>query len=176
MLDTFGKFASARFVDHPIFIVGGSRSGTIALLKAIGKHRRILSAPTEDPFITNLGRMAMQLEFFSNHERDYYLRTLRISEEHIHKSLRRLALESAFGPHYGFKQVIKSAVNEKINPLAKRYWCTKSFPGKEVAEGLISVFPEARFIWISRNGINVVHSRTKLPEFHDLPFRAHCEH
>ena len=176
MLDLLGRLASSRFIDNPIFIVGGSRSGTVALLMAMGKHKHILSTPSEDPFITDVGGMVHALEYCSEVEKDYYLRTLRISEEHIHKSLRRLALESAFGPHYGLKELMKSAVSEKANPLAKRYWCTKSFPGKPVTEGLISLYPEARFIWISRNGINVVHSRTKFPEFRDLPFRAHCEH
>ncbi len=176
MLDSTGKIASARFIDHPIFIVGGSRSGTIALLKALGHHRQILAAPTEDPFITDVGRMAMQLAFFHNHERDYYLRTLRIQEEYIYRHLRRLALESAFGPHYGLKEVTRAALRGEANPLATRYWCTKSFPGKAVAEALIELFPRVHYIWILRNGINVVHSRSKFPEFRDLPFRDHCEH
>ena len=64
MLNSIGKHVSAQFINRPIFIVGGSRSGTIALLKAMGQHKKILSAPTEDPFITDVGRMAMQLDFF----------------------------------------------------------------------------------------------------------------
>ena len=176
MFSLFGELVSARFINRPLFIVGGSRSGTIALLKAMGRHKNILSAPTEDPFITDVGRMAMQLDFFSNEERQYYLRTLRISEDYIIKTLRRLALESAFGPDYGFKQIIKYALNRQAFPWTKRYWCTKTFPGKTVAEGIIRLFPDAKFIWILRNGINVVHSRSQFPEFRELPFEEHCEH
>jgi len=171
-----GKRLSSRFIDNPIFIVGGSRSGTIALLKALGRHEQIVAAPTEDPFITDVGRMALQLDFFENHEKEYYIRTLRISFSRILESLRRLAIESAFGPDYGLSYWIREGVRERGRLFRKRWWCTKSFPGEETTRGLIRLYPNAKFIWILRNGVNVVHSRTKFPEFHDLPFEEHCAH
>jgi len=61
MLDWLGRVASARFIKSPIFIVGGSRSGTIVLLKAMGRHVRILSTPSEDPFVTDVGGMVHSL-------------------------------------------------------------------------------------------------------------------
>ena len=100
MLDWLGSVASARFIKSPIFIVGGSRSGTIVLLKAMGRHARILSTPSENPFITDIGRMVYSLEFCSEVEMDYYRRTLRVSPDYIYQSLRRLALESAIGRRY----------------------------------------------------------------------------
>lgn len=176
MLDWLGRFASKGFIRNPIFIVGGSRSGTIVLLKAMGRHTRILSTPSEDPFITDVGGMVHSLEFCSEVEKQYYLETLRISKTYIYDRLRRLAMESALGPHYGLKQLIKLAVVNKVNPLGKHYWCTKTFPGKNVAQGLTRLYPEARFIWILRNGVNVVHSRCLFPAFRDLPFAEHCHH
>jgi hypothetical protein len=176
MFDWVGKFASARFINKPIFIVGGSRSGTIVLLKAMGRHTRILSTPSEDPFITDVGGMVQSLEFCSEVEKQYYQDTLRVSHAYIYERLRRLALESALGPHYGLKNIVKLAVKNKVNPLGKRYWCTKTFPGKNVAQGLEKLYPDARFIWILRNGVNVVHSRCLFPAFRDLPFEEHCQH
>jgi len=176
MFDLIGRRLSSRFIENPIFIVGGSRSGTIALLKAMGRHKNILAAPTEDPFITDVGRMSLELEFFSNKEKQYYLRTLRVSFDYIHQALRRLALESAFGPHYGLRQCIREMVKERTNILNKRQWCTKTFPGQNTADGLMRLYPNAKFIWILRNGISVVHSRTKFPEFRDLSFKEHCVH
>lgn len=176
MLDWIGKFSSARFIKRPIFIVGGSRSGTIVLLKAMGRHARILSTPSEDPFLTDVGGMVHALEFCDEVEKKYYQETLRIPQEYIYDRLRRLALESALGPHYGLKQLIKLAIVNRVNPLAKRYWCTKTFPGENVAQGLMRLYPEARFIWILRNGVNVVHSRCLFPAFRDLPFEDHCQH
>ena len=176
MLGLLGKLVSARFIRSPIFIVGGSRSGTIALLKAMGRHTRILSTPSEDPFITDVGRMVHSLEYCSEVERQYYLDTLRISHGYIYDLLRRLALESALGSHYGLKQLIKLSVDNNSNLLGKRYWCTKTFPGKNTAQGLKRLYPESRFIWILRNGVNVVHSRCQFPAFRDLPFEEHCRH
>ena len=176
MLAWLGKCASAPFIKSPIFIVGGSRSGTIVLLKAMGRHARILSTPSEDPFITDVGGMVHSLEFCDEVEKKYYQDTLRIPQEYIYDRLRRLSLESALGPHYGLRQLIKLAVINKVNPLVKRYWCTKTFPGKNVAQGLKRLYPEARFIWILRNGVNVVHSRCQFPAFRDLSFEEHCRH
>jgi hypothetical protein len=176
MLDSLGKVVSQRFIKSPIFIVGGSRSGTIVLLKAMGRHCRILSSPSEDPFITDVGRMVHSLEYCSEVERQYYLDTLRISHGYIYDTLRRLVLESALGPHYGLKHLVKLAIQSKVNPLAKQHWCTKTFPGKKTAQGLMKLYPEARFIWILRNGVNVIHSRCKFPKFRDLPFEEHCQH
>lgn len=176
MFDGLGRFASRRFINSPIFIVGGSRSGTIVLLKAMGRHARILSTPSEDPFITDIGGMVHALEFCSDVEKQYYLDTLRLSHAYIYDTLRRLALESALGQHYGLKQLIKLAFIRRVNLLGKRYWCTKTFPGKNVAQGLKRLYPQARFIWILRNGVNVVHSRGQFPAFRDLPFQEHCRH
>ena len=176
MLDWLGRFASARFINRPIFIVGGSRSGTIVLLKAMGRHARILSTPSEDPFVTDVGGMVHSLEFCSEVEKQYYLDTLRISQAYVYDVLRRLALESALGPHYGLRQLVKLAVSNKVNPLTKRYWCTKTFPGNNVAQGLKRLYPEARFIWILRNGVNVVYSRCRFPKFRDQSFEDHCKH
>lgn len=176
MLDRLGRFSSARFINSPIFIVGGSRSGTIVLLKAMGRHCEILSSPSEDPFITDVGRMVHSLGLGSEVERQYYLDTLRISHDYIYGVLRRLALESALGPHYGLKQLIKLALSKKASLLGKRYWCTKTFPGKNTAQGLKMLYPDAKFIWILRSGVNVVHSRQRFPAFRELPFEEHCLH
>jgi hypothetical protein len=176
MLEILGRHASSGFFDNPIFIVGGSRSGTIALFKAVGLHPLILSTPSEDPFITDIGRMAYDLAHASERDLHYYARTLRIPRDYIFDTLRRLALESALGPRYGLKHLLVQSIRSRKMLPAKRYWCTKTFPGENTAKGLQALYPKARFIWILRNGINVVHSRTKFPEFRDLAFSEHCQH
>ncbi|GAB4178084.1 MAG: hypothetical protein OHK0026_06510 [Rhodocyclaceae bacterium] len=174
MLDTLGRLATSRFFENPVFLVGGSRSGTVAMLKAIGMHPEILSSPGEDPFVTDVGGMMYDLEYASETEKQYYLRSLRIPMDYIHRHLKRLCFESAFGPHFGLKSMVKSVLHREANPLAKRHWCTKTFPSEKVAKGLMRLYPRAKFIWILRNGVNVVHSRTKFPEFRDLDFSEHC--
>lgn len=176
MLDTLGKLASKNFFDNPIFIVGGSRSGTIVLFKAVGLHPQIFSTPSEDPFITDVGRMAYDLAYANERDVHYYERTLRVSRDYIFDSLKRMALESAIGPHYGLKHLVRQSLADKKLLSARRYWCTKTFPGENTTKGLQALYPNAKFIWILRNGINVVHSRGKFPEFKDLDFSEHCQH
>lgn len=176
MLDSIGKLASRRFFDNPVFLVGGSRSGTIALLKAIGRHPRILASPSENPFVTDVGRLAHDLAFASDRDRHYYDRSVRLSHDQILDQLRRLVFESSFGPHKGLKHLMTQFIKERVNVFGKHHWCTKTFPGEATAKGLGALYPNTHFVWIMRNGINVVHSRTKFPEFKELPFTEHCEH
>jgi hypothetical protein len=171
-----GKLLAKSFVDNPFFIVGGSRSGTIALLKAIGEHPLILATPSEDPFITDVGRMAYDLAHASDEDAYYYERSVRISRDYVFAALKRLALESALGPHYGLRYLVTASIRERKNLAARRFWCTKTFPGERTAQGLMALYPDTRFVWILRNGMNVVHSRTKFPEFRDLDFSEHCRH
>ena len=177
MSEILGKYFSRKYIHRPLFVVGGSRSGTIVLLKAIGMHRQILSAPTEDPFIADIGNFMKDIESFSEHRKEYYSRTLRVSQQYIKNVLQRLSMESAMGPDYGIRHLLGHAVSEKrYNIFRKRFWCTKTFPNENVAKGLLQLYPEAKFIWILRNGVNVVHSRTLFPEFRDLPFEKQCQH
>lgn len=176
MLSYLGQKLSHRLFDNPIFIVGGSRSGTIVLLKALGEHPDILSTPSENPFITDIGRMAYDLAFATERDVHYYDRTLRVSRGHIFHTLKRLAFESSLGPDYGVSYLLRQSVAQKRLLPARRHWCTKSFPGLNTAQGLQALYPNARFVWILRNGLNVVHSRTKFPEFRELDFSEHCQH
>jgi hypothetical protein len=171
-----GKFLSRRFLNNPIFLVGGSRSGTSALRKALGKHPLILSVPGEGPFFADLGRLSHDLAFASERELQYYADSLRITREYLFQDLARIALESALGPDYGIRYLIKASFREKVNLTAKRHFCVKTTPGEHAAKGLQALYPGARFIWVVRNGIEVVHSRTLYADFRALEFVDQCRH
>ncbi|MFA5242694.1 MAG: sulfotransferase [Sulfuricella sp.] len=175
MLSIIGRFLSSIIIKNPIFIVGGSRSGTSVLVQALGKHKLIYSFKGEDPFITDIGGMVYNLEYASEREINYYKNSLRVSHSYIYDNLRRLSYESAFGKNYGLMRMLKDMVHREFNPVAKKFWCAKTFPNENVAKGLVKIYPSAKFILIHRNGINVVHSRTQFPGFRDLDFRSQCE-
>jgi hypothetical protein len=40
--------------------------------------------------------------------------------------------------------------------------------------GLLYLYPGAKVLYIVRNGLDVVHSRTRFHGFRDLPFESHC--
>jgi hypothetical protein len=176
LLNALGKFVSRRFVNNPIFVVGGSRSGTSVLRKALGQHPLILSTPSESPFFTDLGGIAYDLTQASERELLYYADSLHISRDYLFETFRRLGLESSLGPYYGLYYLLKIGVREKRNITNKRHFCVKCTPGQRVVQGLHALYPSARFIWIVRSGVSVVYSRTKYPDFKDLEFSEHCHH
>lgn len=166
---------SSSFICNPVFVVGGSRSGTSVLVQAIGKHKQVYSFKGEAPFITDIGGMVHNLEYAPERELAYYKNSLRVSHDYIYENLRRLSYESAFGKYYGLARMVKDMAHGEFNPMAKQFWCAKTFPNENVAKGLTRLYPKGKFILIHRNGIDVVHSRTQFHGFRDLDFRKQCE-
>jgi hypothetical protein len=175
LLSAIGKKLSSILINKPIFVVGGSRSGTSVLVQALGKHKQIYCFKGEAPFITDIGGMVHNLEYAPERELAYYKNSLRVSHDYIYENLRRLSYESAFGKNYGLVRMLKDMAHGEFNPMTKRFWCAKTFPNENVAKGLTKLFPKGKFILIHRNGIDVVHSRTQFQGFRDLDFRRQCE-
>ena len=175
MLNIIGKIFSSKVIKNPIFVVGGSRSGTSVLVQALGKHKLIYSFKGEAPFITDIGGMVYDLEYAPKRKINYYKNSLRVSHNYIYDNLRRLGYECAFGKNYGLMRMLKDMKHREFNPVTKKFWCAKTFPNENVAKGLLKLYPDAKFILIYRNGIDVVHSRTKFHGFRDLDFRKQCE-
>lgn len=172
MKSLIGKFLTRRCLCNPIFVVGASRSGTSVLLQALGKHPQILSMPGEAPFITSIGGNAYLFEF--SDARNYYKQSLKFPLEYLYDFLRRLCFEYAGGKNYGLKILIKGLREGDISYLSKRYWCAKTFPNYQVAKGLLRLYANAKFIYIIRNGCDVVHSRTKFSGFRQQVFEEQC--
>lgn len=175
MLNSIGKILSLGLLDNPVFVVGGGRSGTSVLVQALGKHKSIYSFKGEDPFICHLIHVVHVMEFSEARSINYYKESLHISYQYIFKRLKELIYESAFGKNHGLKQMTKDMILGMFNPLTKKYWCAKTFPQADIAAALQRLYPSAKFIYIHRNGIDVVHSRTQFPGFKDLDFRKQCE-
>lgn len=168
-----GTILCSRFYHRPLFLVGAGRSGTVALLRALGTHPEILSiAGGEIPILMSIGRVAYLLEH--GEQKEYFLEQTKVPQKYFYSKLRRLCFESSIGPHYGYRKLIKAILKNPTGYIRKRYWCVKTFPGEEAALGLLSLYPLARFVYLVRNGINVVHSRTKFQHFRDREFAEHC--
>jgi hypothetical protein len=146
-------------VQHPIFIVGTGRSGTTVLQTALSKHPQVIASAAESPLIYQIGTLIYR--YFCNHKRhDYYHNSLKIPAENIYAVLRRLCYESAIGKTYDPE---------------KKCWCAKTFPTSEDAKGLIELFPHVKFLYVLRNGYDVVYSNTRFPYFRGQEFRVYCE-
>lgn len=172
MLNTIGCLLSAPFFEHPILVVGTGRSGTSVLLQALGKHPRIYALPGEAPFLTSIGGSVYLFEEGEN--RGYYLDSLKVTKSYFYQQLRRLGFEVAAGPHCGAKRLVQGIVGRTASPLGRRFWCAKSFPSERVTRGLLALYPTIRFVYIVRNGCEVVQSRTRSKGFTHQDFQQHC--
>jgi hypothetical protein len=173
MKDFVGRLLTRSFFYNPIFIVGASRSGTSVLLQALGQHPAILSMPGEAPFITSIGGAVHLFEF--SETKEYYRHTLRYSLDYLYKSLRRLCFEYAAGRNYGLKLMLKGLLSGDVSYLRKKHWCAKTFPDHKVAQAMMKLYPNVRFIHVLRNGCEVVESRTKFSGFREKEFEAQCQ-
>lgn len=172
LLNALGRILSASFIDRPVFVVGCSRSGTSVLLQALGQHRSLISAPGEAPFLTSVGGAVALFEISDS--REYYNRSLNVSKPYLFNELKRLALEVAAGEDYGIRTFAKTCLARR-SLIRPRRWCAKTFPTKLVADALRSLYPEARFVYIVRNGLEVVQSMTKYEGFRQRDFERHCQ-
>jgi len=169
-----------RYYHHPIFVIGTGRSGTTVLLEALGAHPNLLAAWGEAPLIRDCGRLAR--EFTADDSDGEYLRTTsRLSERLYLARLRRLAFETTFGVDGGL--YTRSRANAErlvkyrkwpLRPSVISHWCAKTFPDEQSSEGLLAMYPEARFLLIVRNGLHVVHSRTRFRGFKSSDFASQC--
>lgn len=172
MKDFLGNIFIKRLFDNPIFVVGAARSGTSVLLQALGKHPLILSMHGEAPFITNMGRASYLFEYADN--KNYYVDSLKVPKDYLYDSLRRIAFEVSFGKHFGLRGMVKGILKEHIPILRRRYWCAKTFPDYDAAKGLEKLYHRVKFVYIIRNGCDVVQSMSKFSGFRHQEFEKNC--
>lgn len=173
MKQALARSLSGRFARRPIFQVGASRSGTIVLYKALGRHPAILAMPGENPLVDPLAGLAASFE--SGDEAWYFRESVRLDPPRLYARLRDLIFETTGGPHMGFRTLAKALARDPLGFAGKSRWCVKCFPLEASARALCALYPEARFVYIVRNGVDVVQSRTKFPVFSGQPFEQHCE-
>lgn len=172
MLNLTGRLLSSPFYKHPIIVVGMGRSGTSILLQALGNHPYIYALPGEAPFLTSMGGSAYLFEYAD--QRRYYIDSLKVSKNYLFHQLRQMGFDAASGPHSGLKRMLKGLLYRTRTPLGRRFWCAKTFPTENVAQGLAALYPGVRFIYIVRNGCDVVHSRSKFGGFSHEDFKQNC--
>jgi hypothetical protein len=122
--------------------------------------------------LTSIGGAIALFETAEN--ADYYSHSLNVPKPYLFRQLKRLALETASGEHYGLKTFVHACAARRALIRPAR-WCAKTFPTKNVADALQLLYPDVRFVYIVRNGLEVVQSMTKYVGFREREFEAHCQ-
>ena len=173
MLTKIGQHISKSYIHRPIFIIGSGRSGTSILLQALGAHPSVLAFPGESPFLTSIGGNA---SLFIGSESDYYQNAIRLPLPSLISKLAQLGYEVSGGEFHALKNTLKHRLTHRqFGNKSIRYWSAKTFPPQQVSTGLDKVYPGSKYLYIVRNGIDVVHSMSKFHGFKENDFETHCK-
>lgn len=83
MFNIISRLITQNFFNKPIFVVGQGRSGTTALINAIGTHPQVLSVGFESPMISDIGNIV-----YKNKKKMLALKTYLV-KENVQKILGR---------------------------------------------------------------------------------------
>jgi hypothetical protein len=158
----------------PYFVCGTGRSGTTALCMALHCHSQIIVSPGESPIVHNIGFLASQYKAGGS----YYRNSTAIPREIVLQELRSCCVNCVWGNSVDaavarIGRMSATSSGDK-DYSATRIWGAKIFPDARSGEGLMDIFPNIRFLYTFRNGIDVVHSMSKFHGFRDLAFIDRC--
>lgn len=172
MKQLLGRLLAGSCIVRPVFIVGAGRSGTSVVLQALGKHPAVLAAEGESPLLTSIGGLVTLYSHDTDH--DYFVQSLKVPVQELNARLRTLAFEIACGSNMGLGLLLHT-LRLTPWPLRKRIWVAKTFPTENVTRGLQTLYPNMKLLYIVRNGLEVIQSRTRFHGFRDREFGRHCE-
>ena len=145
---------------RPIFVYGIGRSGTSALLKAVGEHPDFdkFSARGEAPFIAEFIDFLNQFETQSPNK-DYNVKNYKLDSEERSKVFARMMYQ------------LHSASR---GPDRARFWTSKISFNERIVGRMEELFPRFGVLYIVRNGIEVVNSSRNFHGFSSMDFEALC--
>ena len=170
--EKIGKAIVSKYIDKPIFVVGCGRSGTTALGNAIGMHPNIRSTAIEAPLINHFAGVFQH--YCCCDVADYVQNATQIRGDELRERIKKDMYEVVWGEYYGLRSAIREYLQSFGNQIYDR-WLVKAFPNEREWDGLRGLFPEAKFVYIYRNGIDVVNSMTKFGWFSKQSFKKLCE-
>lgn len=162
------------FSSNPVLVVGAGRSGTSALLKALGEHPQLVAAPGEAPLERAIAAMYGELKLRGDKFFAFVTSQTRAPQTYIEDSLRTLVFESAFGPNHGAARLEQLRADGKSLDVVRRWICKVGGIGAAGLEGFVALYPNFRGVHIHRDGIENVASRMKFKNFRDQSFEQHC--
>jgi hypothetical protein len=138
-------------------------------------HPQILMAEPEGPLVHKVGKIAYDYSF--GPASAYHQNCLKIENEDLQRKLKHLCYTSVFGLELGFiynPLYIRKYNSAFFQGRRFKFWGVKAFPNQQSADGLLWMYPQAKFIYLFRNGLDVVYSMTKFASFESFDFSEKC--
>lgn len=127
-------------MDSPIFIISLERSGSTLLRNILDAHPAIFS-----PAQLNIGKLCQWTYFAS------YYSIAQVYSDMLEDERRTAAIEET-------RNSVHSLMHGFASKMSKRIWCDKSTTNIENLDILKDIFPDARFICLYRNCLDLVYS------------------
>jgi hypothetical protein len=156
--------------ENPIFIVACPRSGTTILATLLNMHPEICSS-TETHFFNFIVKQKkynwksfdlIQFEAFLKESRIVDFCSLaKISKEDLIEEFKKLNFGS--NSNANKKKILDILINSLTNKKSKKYFCEKTPQHLYSVKEILSLYPAAKFIYLVRDGRDVVNSLMKMP-------------
>lgn len=157
------------FYNNPLFITGQSRTGSTALKLALAAHPQVIARSGEAPLIANFSSLTY---LWSEHPlADYFQHDLRIPPAQLEYQLRKLIIDFTVGKHTGAYFLFKMLLRRKLL-TKKTVWCAKSYPDVQEYQGIVKLFPQAKFVLLIRNPVDQISSTLAI--WPGKPFEECC--
>lgn len=168
-----GKVLCKHYLESPVFIVGSGRSGTTAINECINQHEHIKGSRNEVPLALHLLEMLYQSS--DGPVNDWYQKSVSFELDELVGRTQQLLYESVWGDYWGLRQTLGVFQGGFTANMNYRHWSAKIFPKEHQVKSLQDLFNDTRFIYVIRNGAEVVHSMSKFGEFKHKSFKQRCE-
>lgn len=167
-----GEYLTRKYFGSPLFLVGCGRSGTTALAHALNEHPNLYFSANEAPVGRHVGLLAYEYNEGAVHS--WYRGSIMLSDCGMRKELNNLFYESVWGEYHGLRRNLGVLKGSLQNLKHVTMWGTKTFPCEDAASGLLWLFPKAKFIYVIRDGMDVVASMSKFGSFSEKTFEERC--
>lgn len=167
-----GKRLSDKYLESPIFVVGSGRSGTTAINDCLNQHQAVKGSRNEMPLGLHLLEMIYQAS--DGPVYDWYQDSLAFGLSGLLSRTQRILFESVWGEHYGLRQTMGVLQGSLQQNRYHTSWSAKLFPLEHQVNYVHSLFAKARFIYVIRNGAEVVQSMGMFGRFKDISFAERC--